>query len=882
MRAARGGFGYVIRAILLTALVASCVPPDDSSAPVEHTTSAATTPLCQPPVIDTVPCCGSPRLNQFTGQDETWSNTDRTDFLFNLRAKMPLFAPFNPGEATIVTGWVRNAAHDGHGAIDYVKQTGDPSFKARAVGPGRVISVATEPTGLADDTVWLEGNNVTVEHTAPDGSRFRSIYVHLRDGAVHDCLQAQHTATGGYQTFMATQTCAAGRLDPTIWGPDTDPIAVKVGDMVTAGQIIGDVGQTGAGAIGRNISDAGVLSGNNIHLHLYFAAFAVPEAKPANVPNTQWVLVDPYGVYGYVSTPNCYDRGAATAGHWLFAPFAATFAGEPASIVAQYLDYYPVAGYEAQTLSVYPSGTLQLAAGSFQPNLSSESVAMISRSKTDFLQDLNNQAAQDLQLRELQVSSLQGGDIRYNGIWTRRTAPTGATTALDQDDAAFGALEVAEFNSGGRIVDEMAYRINGTRMHAVIFVSDGVTTSWNDAFGSSGLGILNIISTNQAGGRQPISLSAEPPGDTTYGGLFLAAQGDWVAEPQIANGPAGFLARNAQRTLEGRRLYRVQGYGGGQNFAAIWVKNEQSPVASLTSSAMSACPGLGSGWSVTLDASNSTHDPTFPLGYEWTGAFGSVRGQTERVGLPPGASTVSLRAYDSRGLQSTTSATLNIPASPRQALGPGASMFSPNGQYRLVMQSNGNLVLFQRGVASPVWTSGTSAPGVSAVMQYDGNLVVGSWGTNTFGQPGSCFVVQDDGNIVIYTAGGVAIWDRLTPAPPSGSCGTISKSQGLAQGRSLASCNGQYTLSMQLDGNLVLSQTGGAALWGSGTYGTGNLNMVVLQAADGNFVIYNRLTSQPLWGTGTSDTSPGTRVVVRDDGKLVVLSGAGQILQQYP
>ena len=164
MRAARGGLGSVMPTIILTVLVASCAPPDDSSAPAGRTQSAATTPLCQPPVIDVVPCCGSPRLNQFTGQDETYSNTDRTDFLFNLRAKMPLFAPFNAGEANIVSGWVRSAAHEGHGAIDYVKQTGDPSFKARAVGPGRVISVATESTGLADDTVNLLRKGVPGGH----------------------------------------------------------------------------------------------------------------------------------------------------------------------------------------------------------------------------------------------------------------------------------------------------------------------------------------------------------------------------------------------------------------------------------------------------------------------------------------------------------------------------------------------------------------------------------------------------------------------------------------------------------------------------------------------------------------------------------------------
>jgi hypothetical protein len=83
------------------------------------------------------------------------------------------------------------------------------------------------------------------------------------------------------------------------------------------------------------------------------------------------------------------------------------------------------------------------------------------------------------------------------------------------------------------------------------------------------------------------------------------------------------------------------------------------------------------------------------------------------------------------------------------------SIISNSGQFKLVMQRDGNLVLYKGN--SPLWASGTDGLDVEfCVMQSDGNLVLyleGSgravWASNT-GDPGSFLVVQDDGNLVIY------------------------------------------------------------------------------------------------------------------------------------
>lgn len=84
------------------------------------------------------------------------------------------------------------------------------------------------------------------------------------------------------------------------------------------------------------------------------------------------------------------------------------------------------------------------------------------------------------------------------------------------------------------------------------------------------------------------------------------------------------------------------------------------------------------------------------------------------------------------------------------------SIISDNGQFKLIMQKDGNLVLYKND--SSLWSSGTGDLDVEfCIMQSDGNLVLyleGSgkpvWASGTQGNPGSFLVVQDDGNLVIY------------------------------------------------------------------------------------------------------------------------------------
>jgi subtilisin family serine protease len=86
----------------------------------------------------------------------------------------------------------------------------------------------------------------------------------------------------------------------------------------------------------------------------------------------------------------------------------------------------------------------------------------------------------------------------------------------------------------------------------------------------------------------------------------------------------------------------------------------------------------------------------------------------------------------------------------------------------LAMQADGNLVMYNKaGIA--IWATNTwGHPGAVAVFQADGNLVVSLagvplWASNTApAATGGLLAYQTDGNLVIYNSAGVAVWATNT------------------------------------------------------------------------------------------------------------------------
>lgn len=97
---------------------------------------------------------------------------------------------------------------------------------------------------------------------------------------------------------------------------------------------------------------------------------------------------------------------------------------------------------------------------------------------------------------------------------------------------------------------------------------------------------------------------------------------------------------------------------------------------------------------------------------------------------------------------------------------------SPNGQYQLIQQADGNLVIYGPN-KSVIWNAQTFGnPGAQTTMQADGNLVVYAsggyalWHTHTFGNPGAYPQLHDDGNLIIYGPDGSALWACLATNSP--------------------------------------------------------------------------------------------------------------------
>ena len=152
---------------------------------------------------------------------------------------------------------------------------------------------------------------------------------------------------------------------------------------------------------------------------------------------------------------------------------------------------------------------------------------------------------------------------------------------------------------------------------------------------------------------------------------------------------------------------------------------------------------------------------------------------------------------------------------PGQALGPGEALKSPNGQFELRYEANGNLVVCRQGQV--VWSTGTSGkPAGHAVLQSDGHFLLKSpdgavyWKTNVYGFDDGRLDLQDNGLLIVY-AGDASRWGILTGS-------RIVPGQVLPAGCEMPSANGQSTLRYELEGNLAIYRQGQVA-WESGTHG---------------------------------------------------------------
>jgi len=109
-----------------------------------------------------------------------------------------------------------------------------------------------------------------------------------------------------------------------------------------------------------------------------------------------------------------------------------------------------------------------------------------------------------------------------------------------------------------------------------------------------------------------------------------------------------------------------------------------------------------------------------------------------------------------------------------QTLSQGQSIKTGGNQYNLIMQADGNLVLYAGpGSTNAIWhthTNGVGSGPYRAVMQTDGNFVVydanntPTWNSQTCGKGAGPYrlVIQEDRNLVVYDSHNTATWATMT------------------------------------------------------------------------------------------------------------------------
>lgn len=110
-------------------------------------------------------------------------------------------------------------------------------------------------------------------------------------------------------------------------------------------------------------------------------------------------------------------------------------------------------------------------------------------------------------------------------------------------------------------------------------------------------------------------------------------------------------------------------------------------------------------------------------------------------------------------------------------------------------------------------------------------------------------------------------------APGPVASAMLESGEKLTADQEIESANGEFTLRMQQDGNLVFLDDSGDVVWHAGT--APNPGAVTTMQRDGNLTIVST-DNEPLWHTGTQGS--GATFHVQNDGNLTVRTPSGTVL----
>jgi hypothetical protein len=212
---------------------------------------------------------------------------------------------------------------------------------------------------------------------------------------------------------------------------------------------------------------------------------------------------------------------------------------------------------------------------------------------------------------------------------------------------------------------------------------------------------------------------------------------------------------------------------------------------------------------------------------------------------------------------------------------PGQYLQSSDKRFSLVMQSDGNLVLYGPAFQY-LWASSTNGQPVAyaTLQQSDGNFVLydsngtALWNWGAAGSGATKAVVQADGNFVLANSSGTAVKQSGTGGKIVNAGSSLSSGGTLWPNYYLLSPDTRFMFIQQSDGNAVVYDYKNAVLWQNSKAGT-SVAYTALQT-DGNFVEYNT-SGGPIWYTGTTTAAHAN---MQSDGNFVLYNASWSAVWQ--
>lgn len=207
------------------------------------------------------------------------------------------------------------------------------------------------------------------------------------------------------------------------------------------------------------------------------------------------------------------------------------------------------------------------------------------------------------------------------------------------------------------------------------------------------------------------------------------------------------------------------------------------------------------------------------------------------------------------------------------SLVPGQQLMSANKTYRLILQTNGDLILTQGTTVT--WRTNTAGKGgVRLSMLANGYLLLAtkSWATvwlaSARAVPGPWLQVRNDGVLAIYDNTNRLVWTNVAGYVHD----KLSNGASLIAGQSMVSRYYGYRLLLRADGNVVILNLKGAVTWQSGTANSGGTRLTV--GTNGNLTL-STTKGAVVWQTqSVGVTAPS--LVLSTSGVATLTDSAGR------